>query len=89
MQKFDSLYLFSLHVSCVKLFYPDGLQCLSPEIGHGMAVVNFNSFTVTVYCMLVIYQKKLSMPFMNFDIHFKPGMPNFATSALLRCTEGA
>ena len=66
IQKFDSLYLFSLHVTCDNYFLPrrvtDILKCSSPETGHGMAVVNFNGFSVAVYCILVIYQKKLSMP---------------------------
>ena len=36
----------------------------SPETGHGTAIINFNGFSVAVYCILVIYQKKLSMPIM-------------------------
>ena len=54
-----------------------------------MAVVNFNGFSIAVYCILVIYQEMLSMPRMTFDIYFKPGVPDFATAALLRRTEGA
>ena len=32
------------------------------ETGHGMAAINFNRFSVAGYCILVICQKKLSMP---------------------------
>ncbi|MEW8487244.1 MAG: hypothetical protein AB2705_18860, partial [Candidatus Thiodiazotropha sp.] len=47
----------------LKIFLPrrvtDILQCSSPETGQGMAVVNFNGgFSVAVYCILVICQKK-------------------------------
>ena len=54
-----------------------------------MAVINFNGFSVAVYCILVIYQKKLSMPRMTLKIYFKLDMPEFASAALLRCIEGA
>ena len=29
-----------------------------PDAGHGMAVVNFNGFSLAVYCIFVIYHKK-------------------------------
>ena len=44
-----------------------------------MAAINFNGFSVAVNCILVIYQKKLSISH----------MPDFAMAALLRRTEGA
>ena len=66
----------------------DILQCASPETGHGMAVVSFNGFPVAVCCILVINQKKLSMPRMTLnDICFEPGMSDFSTAALLRRIE--
>ena len=43
----------------------DILQCSLPETGYGMAVVNFYVFSVAVYCILVVCQKKLSMPRMT------------------------
>ena len=68
-QKFDSLYSFSLYITCVKnnftLRITDILQCSSPETGHGMAVVISYGFSVAVYCTLVTDQKKLSMPRMT------------------------
>ena len=63
--KIDSLCLFSLHVTCVNFFTQTGDRhslVFVSETGHGMAVVNFNGFSVAIYCILVIYQKKLSMP---------------------------
>ena len=38
------------------------LRCSLPETGHGMAVVNFNGFSLAVYCVFVICHKKLYMP---------------------------
>ena len=54
-----------------------------------MTVVNFNGFSVAVYCILMIYQKTLSKPCRHFDIYFKLSMSDFATAALLRRIEGA
>ena len=53
-----------------------------------MAVVNFYGFSVAVYCILVIYQKKYPCLVCHFDIHIKPGMPDFATAAMLRRIKG-
>ena len=66
----------------------DIFQCSLTETGHGMPAVNFNRFSVTD-CILVICQKRLSMPHMIFWDNFKPGMSDFAIAALLRRTEGA
>ena len=38
----------------------DILQCSSPETGHKMAVINFKRFSVAVYCIVVIYQAKVT-----------------------------
>ena len=54
-----------------------------------MAIAGFNRFSVAVYSILVIYQKKLSMPRMTLCYIFKPGMPDSATAALLRRIEDA
>ena len=69
----------------------DTLQLSSPETGHGTAVVSFNVFSVVVYGVLVIYQKKLSRPRMTLciDIYFKLGILDFATTALLGRIDGA
>ena len=49
---------------------------------------HLNGFSVAVCCILVIYQKKLSMPRMTLnDICFEPGMSDFSTAALLRRIE--
>ena len=70
-KKFDYLYLFSLHVACVNFFTQMGHRHFlvlitkighgNSEIGHGMAVIYYNGFSVAIYCLLMIYQKKLTM----------------------------
>ena len=45
-----------------------------------MAVVNFNAFSLSVYCIFVICQKKLSI---HFDLYFQPGVSDFDMAALL------
>ena len=57
-KRFDNLYLFS--VLALKIILPGSvtgiLQCLSPKTGHRiMAVLNFNGFSVGVYCTMVIH----------------------------------
>ena len=63
-----AIYFFQNN-ACVKKNLPrrvrDILLCSSPETGHGMAVVSSNGFSVAVYCILVIYKKKLSIPSMT------------------------
>ena len=57
-QKFDSLYLFSLHITFVKKISTQMCHRYSSvfltQNGHGMNVVNFNGFSV-------MCQKKLSV----------------------------
>ena len=60
-KKYDSFIYFLYTLLALNLFfYPDKSQTFfsvsSPETGHGMAVVNFNGFSVAVYCILVIHQ---------------------------------
>ena len=41
------------------------LRCSLPETGHGIAVVDYNGFSLAVYCIFVISHKKLFMPRMT------------------------
>ena len=63
-------FIYSLYISlALKIIIPrrvtDILQCSSAETGHAMAVLKFNGFSSAVFCILVIYQKKLFMPRMT------------------------
>ena len=54
-----------------------------------MAAVNFNGFSVAVYCILMIYQKKVIHASYDTLIYiFNFGMPVFAMAALLRRIKG-
>ena len=67
--KFLIAFIYFLYTFLALFLLPrratDIIQCSSTETGHGMAVISFNGFSVAVYCILVIYQKKLSMPRMT------------------------
>ena len=55
-----------------------------------MAILSFNRFSVAIYFVLVIYiSEKVIHALYDTLVYFKPGMPDFATAALLRCIEGA
>ena len=56
-------------------------RCSLPDNGHEMAVVNFNGFSLPVYCIFVI--KSILCLVCRFDLYFQPGMSDFATAALL------
>ena len=90
---FHILYLFSLRITCVKLILSrrvaNILHCSLPDTGHGMAVASFNGFSLTVYCIFVICHKSYPFLVLHFELYFQPGMPDFATAALLIRTEGA
>ena len=60
-------FLYILHALIIILprRVSDIPEYSSPESGQGIAVVNLNGFSVAVYCILVMYQKKLSMPRMT------------------------
>ena len=50
-------YIYFLYIlQALKIILPrrvsDIPQCSSPESGQGIAVVNFNGFSVAVYCIL-------------------------------------
>ena len=54
----DFIYFLYILIA-LKISFPgrvsDILQCSSPETRHGMVVVNFNGFSVAVYCLLFIH----------------------------------
>ena len=58
---------FSLYISCVKNNLTFNYSVSFTGTEHGMAVVNSNEFCVAAYYgILMICQKKLSMPRMIF-----------------------